>query len=242
MELELSRSMSLLQRGDEFSTEDLAESPYREEEIVLSGAHPMHVIPRQAAGGHNAVNVGMMLELLIPGVKDTEKADVGTEMLGIGGNFDQCFRAAAEQQTIDHCFVLQGQRRQLMGKREDDMRIRCGEQFTMSRRQPAVARLALTLWAVPVAARVERDGTMAAICALIQMATHGGRAAAPDGTQYLQVQPGKPGGRPIQESVAGCAYQIGQLQQWPFHLRAATVFWIGFRCQQERVEGARDGL
>jgi hypothetical protein len=29
-------------------------------------------------------------------VQDTEEADFGAEMLGIGGNFDQCFRAAAE--------------------------------------------------------------------------------------------------------------------------------------------------
>jgi hypothetical protein len=85
-------------------------------------------------------------------VKDAEKADLGAEILGIGGNFDQCVGAAAEQQTVDQFFVLQGQRRQLMGEREDDMSIGCSEQFTASRLQPAIARLALTLWTVPVAA------------------------------------------------------------------------------------------
>ena len=38
MELELSGCISLLERGDEFPTEELAESPYREEKLVVPGA------------------------------------------------------------------------------------------------------------------------------------------------------------------------------------------------------------
>jgi hypothetical protein len=64
---------------------------------------------------------------------------------------------------------------------------------------------------------------MAASRALVQMTTQGGGAAAPDSKQYLPVQPGAPGGRPVQESVTGGAYEIGQLQQWPLHLRTAAV-------------------
>jgi hypothetical protein len=58
---------------------------------------------------------------------------------------------------------------------------------------------------------------MAAACALVYMATHRGGAASPDGNKYFQVQPGEPGRTPIQESVACCAYEIGQLQEWPVH-------------------------
>src|SRR5450759_3072427 len=156
MELELPRCVGLLERGAEFTAEDLAETPYREKEVVLSGAYPLRVVLRQAAGGHHAVHVGMMLELLIPGVEDTEKADLSAEMLGVSGNLNQCFSTAAEQQTVDHCLVLQGQRRQLMGEREDHMRIGGSEQFATARGQPALARLAPTLRAVPVAARIIR--------------------------------------------------------------------------------------
>ena len=60
MELELSGCISLLERGDEFPTEELAESPNREEKLVVPGAYPLRVIPGQAAGGHDAVNVGMV--------------------------------------------------------------------------------------------------------------------------------------------------------------------------------------
>ena len=52
---------------------------------------------------------------------------------------------------------------------------------------------------------------MAAAAALIQMATHRGGAATPDGSQDLKMQPGEPRGGPLQESVAGGGYDIGQL-------------------------------
>lgn len=90
---------------------------------------PVRVIRRQATGGHHAVNVGMMLQLLVPGVQDTEEADLGTEMLGVRGNFDQGLGAATEQQTIDQFLVLQCQGSQWMGEREDDMSIAGSEQF-----------------------------------------------------------------------------------------------------------------
>ena len=40
MELELSGCMSLLERCEEFSTEELAERPYREEKLVPAGDAP----------------------------------------------------------------------------------------------------------------------------------------------------------------------------------------------------------
>ena len=66
-------------------------------------------------------------------MKDAEEADLGAKMVGVRGHFDQGVSAAAEQHTVDQFFVLQGQRGQLMGEREDDMSIGCSEQFTASR-------------------------------------------------------------------------------------------------------------
>jgi hypothetical protein len=39
-------------------------------------------------------------------VEDTEEANLGAEMLGVCGNFDECLSTAPEQQTVDHLFVL----------------------------------------------------------------------------------------------------------------------------------------
>ncbi len=162
VKLELSRSVSLLERFEKLAAEDFAENPFRKKEAIIWRAHPMGVIARQTAGSHDTVDVGMMLELLIPGVEDAEEADLGAEMLGVRGNFDQGLSAAAEQQPVDHFFVLQGERGQLVGEREDDVSIGRGEQFGTSRGQPSIARLALTLRAVPIPAGIVGDGAMAA--------------------------------------------------------------------------------
>ena len=52
------------------------------------------------------MNMGMMLEFLIPGVQDAEETDLGAKMLGVAGDFEQSFSAGTEQQVIDDLFVL----------------------------------------------------------------------------------------------------------------------------------------
>lgn len=58
---------------------------------------------------------------------------------------------------------------------------------------------------------------MSAAGTLVQMTSHRGGTAMLDGDKHLQMQPGKPGGRVIRETVCG-GYDIGQLQQRPIHL------------------------
>ena len=112
------------------------------------------------------------------------------------------------------------------------MRVGRSQQLGAARGQPAVARLALALRTVPVAARVIRDGAMAAAGALIQMAAHRGGAAPLDGYEHFEVQPREPGRGPVHESAPGGGDDIGQLQQWPFHsLLMAGVFRVG-GCRQ----------
>ena len=153
--------MGLLQSFEKLAAKHFTENSFGEKEARAPGMHPVRVIPSEAAGGYDAVNVGVMLQLLVPGVEDAEEADLGTEMPGICGDLEQRLGAGAEQQPIDQFFVLQGERPQLMGKREDDMSVGRCEQFGASRGQPAVARLALTLRAMPVTAR---NGELSITC------------------------------------------------------------------------------
>lgn len=48
----------------------------------------MRVITRETAGSHDAVNMRMVLQLLIPRMENTEEADFGAEMPGIRCDFD----------------------------------------------------------------------------------------------------------------------------------------------------------
>src|SRR5271168_4407804 len=111
--------------------------------------------------------MGVMLELLIPGMKDAEETDLGAQMTGIFSDFQKRLGARPEQQAVDDLFVLQGQWGQFVRECENDMGIARGQQFGAPCVKPAVAGIALTPGAMPVPARIERDGLMAAARALI---------------------------------------------------------------------------
>jgi hypothetical protein len=106
MKLELARSVSLLERFEKLAAEDFAENPFRKKEAIISRAHPMGMVARQTAGSDDAVNVGMMLQFLIPGMENAEEPDLAAEALGVCGNFDESLCAAAKQQSVDHLLVL----------------------------------------------------------------------------------------------------------------------------------------
>jgi hypothetical protein len=131
------------------------------------------------------MDMRMMLQLLIPGMEHAEEADVRAEMPGIASDFDERFRAGAEQQIVDDLLILQGQGRQQMREREDSVHVAPGQEFPTARLDPTVAGAGLTLGAVPVSARVVGDGAMPAAGAGIQMPAERGGAAALDGCQVV---------------------------------------------------------
>jgi len=106
VKLKLSGSVSLLERFEKLAAEDFAENPFRKKEAIISRTDPMGMVAGQAAGRDDAVNVGMMLQFLIPGMENTEEANLGAEPPGVCGDFDESLCAAAEQQSVDHVLVL----------------------------------------------------------------------------------------------------------------------------------------
>lgn len=50
---------------------------------------PLPVIGRQSAGRDHAVHMGVELQILSPGVQHRQQADLGAEVLRIGGDFEQ---------------------------------------------------------------------------------------------------------------------------------------------------------
>ena len=130
-----------------------------------------------------------MLQFLVPGMQDAEESDLSAEMLGVSSDLDQRLGADAEQQTIHHFLVLQGQWSQFVRESENDMGIARGQQFGTARLKPAVARVTLTPWAMPIPALLIGDGLMTAARTLVDMATQRRRAAAQDGRQHLNMQP-----------------------------------------------------
>jgi hypothetical protein len=67
------------------------------------------------------VEVGMMLELLAPGMENGQSANLGTEMLGIAGNIEEGLRDATKQQGVKLLRVLKDQGREVLWQGKNPM-------------------------------------------------------------------------------------------------------------------------
>ena len=101
---------------------------------------------------------------------------------------------------------------------KDDVEVGHGKQVLLASCEPALARLSLALRAVPVAARVIRDGLEIASRAGIQMASERSRAASGDGPQHAQLLVAKPGTVLFSKAVTLDAKNVGHLHGRPIHL------------------------
>jgi hypothetical protein len=81
-----------------------------------------------------------------------------------------------------------------------------GQQLFSPGFEPAVARIRLAFWAMPVAARIIRDGLVSALGTHIGVPAERRCTAAQDGVQHLQVEPGKPFLAALEETFSGCAW------------------------------------
>src|SRR5664279_4724192 len=99
------------------------------------------------------MHVGMVLQSLGPTVQDGQEAQFGSQTFGIGGHLQKRLGYGPEQDPVDDSRVLQSQRRQFMWQGEDHMRVGNGQDLLRPGGQPLVARPAVALWAMPIAAR-----------------------------------------------------------------------------------------
>src|SRR6266487_2978968 len=112
-------------------------------------------------------------------------------MFRVAGEFQQCGGAGSEEQIVKQSFVLQNQSRELVRQSEDDVEVRHRQQLSRPGSHPSGACVPLASWAVPVPARVVRNGLMAAARALITMAAQGRCATSDDSIEHLAMLPCK---------------------------------------------------
>src|SRR5271165_1626869 len=179
--------------------------------------YPSGTIEGQTSGGNDVVYVGMNLEVLSPAMEHAEESDVGSQMLWIASEFQQRSGTGAEEQIVEQPFVLEDQRAEFVRQGEDDVEVRYGQQLSRTRGQPLGARVPLALGTVPIAARVEGDGLMAAASALVEMTAQCRGAAADDGIEHLAMPPCKVRLVLVPEAVARCADDVGHLEGGPAH-------------------------
>jgi len=113
---------SSFQSGDELAAKDATEYAHREEEGI-AGMDPAGVIGRKTSGRNQTMQMRMEQQVLPPTVQHGQEADLCAEMFRIGGNLEQSLGGSVEQQVIEDLLVDQGQMREMMRHREDDVGI-----------------------------------------------------------------------------------------------------------------------
>src|SRR5271169_863208 len=108
--------------GDKLAAEDTAEHFDGKEEGAARG-DPAGVIGSETAGGQHAVDMGMMLQSLVPGMEHAEETDLGSQVAWIAGDLQQSCSTGVKQQVIDQLFILQCERSQFPRQREDNVHI-----------------------------------------------------------------------------------------------------------------------
>ena len=204
------------QPGDQFPAEDLPQDLHREKE-GRAGVDPPCPVWRQAAGGHHAVDVGMMLQSLPPRVQDHEPADVTAQALGIRGDLLQRLRSGPKQEVVHHALVGEGETRERLRHGEDEVDVSDRQELLLARHHPRVPRGGQTLGAMPIAAAVVREGRVGALLTAIAMPAERGGAALGDRPEHAPMLPGHPHRVGIQEAIAMLAHDVGHLKGWPRH-------------------------
>src|SRR5208282_2009993 len=244
VELECACLEGAPESSDELAAEDTAEHLDGQEEGA-AGRYPTGTIGSETSSGDYTVDMRMMLQSLVPGMEHAEEADPGSKVPGIAGDLQQSCSTGVKQQVIDQPFILQGERSQFPRQGEDDMHVVSGQQLSFPRLEPAQARVALALGAVPVTARVVRDGGMSAVRTLIAMSTQRGGTAACDGQQHLLMLPTDPLATALNKRLARATDDVGHLQRRPVHAlcvgspsprmgSASSGLPVALRCRRER--------
>ena len=103
-----------------------------------------------------------------------------------------------------------------MRQRENDVHVGHVEQLALAGVEPALPRLRLALRAVPIPARVVRDGLMSAGVTPIEMPTERGGATARDRTEHRALLHAQPW-MLLDEGVTLRVKDIGHLHGRPAH-------------------------
>ena len=130
---------------------------------------PLGALRRETSSRDQAVNVGMMEQVLTPGMQDRKESNLGAEVVWIASYLLQGLRTGAEQEVIEDLLVLQRQRGELVRQSKDNVDIGDGQKFSLPSHNPLVASAALTLGAMAVTAAVIGDGAIATTRALVAM-------------------------------------------------------------------------
>ena len=164
----------------QLSPEEPTQDPDGEEE-TCAAVDPPGAVQGQPPGRHHAVEMGMVVQSLSPGVEDGQEADPGSQVSFLGRDIEQGPGHRLEEEVVDDPRVLEGQRRKDLREGEYDVNVGDREQLAPLRLHPLCSLPALTLRAVAVAARAVRYTPLTAAIACLHMPPQRRRPTSDEG-------------------------------------------------------------
>ena len=163
------------------------------------------------------MQMGMMMEVLAPGVQHCQEANLCSQPLGVGRHFEQGLGGRPKKEPVHETRVLQRQGGDGVGNCEHDMKVRHLQQFVGAVPHPLGGDGPLALRAMTIAAGVVSDSLVRAMIAACDMPTQGGRPAAREVFQ----DPSLGGGRAMAREKLRpmCAHDVGHFQRFVLAVR-----------------------
>jgi hypothetical protein len=129
------------------------------------------------------MEMGMKKQALSPAMEYGKETDLGAQMLGVGSDGGQGLGRGSEQNAVDEIFVLISDGSDLLGNREDDMKIVRRENFGLSFFDPLGTSERLALWAMTVSTGVIAGPLVTTAVAPLEMTAQSCGAAHLDSGQ-----------------------------------------------------------
>ena len=114
--------ISIIKRSEKFSLKFITKNKNRDKEPVF-GLTEL-IVFGQAAAGYDAVHVHVIVQLLVPGVKDLNDTGESAEKFGISRQLKECPGTAAVEHAVKKLLVGIQKTVQLVRKSEYDVKIR----------------------------------------------------------------------------------------------------------------------
>ena len=99
----------------------------------------MLAVSTDTAARHYAMHMRVMLQSLTPGMQQGDKTDLGTQVLGSGGDFAQSLGGGVKQNVVNHGLILIRDDCDLLGQREHNMEVLNGNEVGLAIFQPLCA-------------------------------------------------------------------------------------------------------
>src|SRR5215471_3873190 len=178
----------------------------------------------------------MVYQIRPPTVEDGEEANLSAQMFGIGGDGAQGLGGGAEQNPVDHFFVLVSDGGNLFRHRKDHMEVLGIQKFSAAFLEPFRSGERLTFWTVSIRARVISITLMATPVTPFEMTAEDSRAADLDRGHDAPLRDGERATVLLAIVATVPAENICHFEFWALHPapRSEILRCGGFRLRRDR--------